>query len=128
MQKPLQIQFRGMDESEALAGNIRDRVEKLEHMFQRATSCRVVVEQSHTNKQKGNLFQVKVEMDLPGKMLTVSKAHGDNHAHEDPYVAVRDAFDAMERQLRSYSQKIQGKVKHHEPLEPAALVDETASE
>jgi len=37
-----------------------------------------------------------------------------NHTqHEDVYVAIRDAFDAMSRQLEDYARKQRGEVKTH---------------
>ena len=38
----------------------------------------------------------------------------DKHAHEDVYVAIRDAFDAARRQLQDQLRESQGKVKAHE--------------
>ena len=38
----------------------------------------------------------------------------DEHAHEDVYVAIRDAFDAARRQLQDQIRTSQGKVKVHE--------------
>jgi ribosome-associated translation inhibitor RaiA len=37
-----------------------------------------------------------------------------NHTqHEDVYVAIRDAFDAMSRQLEDFARKQRGEVKTH---------------
>ena len=38
----------------------------------------------------------------------------DHHAHEDVYVAIRDAFDAVRRKLQDYARKQRGDVKSHE--------------
>jgi ribosome-associated translation inhibitor RaiA len=43
---------------------------------------------------------------VPGKELVVSRDPGDVHAHKDVYVAIRDAFDAAERQLAEHGRKI----------------------
>ena len=39
---------------------------------------------------------------------------GDQNAHEDIYVAIRDAFDVAKRQLRNAGRKKSGEVKSHE--------------
>jgi len=39
----------------------------------------------------------------------VNRAPGDNPAHEDVYVAIRDAFDAMRRQLEGHTRRNQGR-------------------
>jgi cold shock CspA family protein len=47
----------------------------------------------------------------------VSGERPQDHAHEDAYVAVRDAFDAVMRQLEDHVRKLDGRVKtHEEPL------------
>ena len=61
MQLPLQITFRHMDSSDAVAARIRERVreraEELERFFDRIISCRVVVECPNPRQHQGNLFQ-----------------------------------------------------------------------
>jgi len=42
MELPLQIAFRHMDSSDAVAARIRERAEELERFFDRIMSCRVV--------------------------------------------------------------------------------------
>ncbi len=43
MQIPLQITFHGIDHSDAVETRIREKVAKLELLFDRITSCRVVI-------------------------------------------------------------------------------------
>lgn len=47
--------------------------------------------------------------------MLVTRKHHDNHAHEDVYVVIRDAFDAMQRQLEDFARRQRGEVKAHEP-------------
>ena len=67
MELPLQITFRHMDTSDAAAARIRERAAELERFFDRITSCRVVVECRHPRHQQGNLFQVRVHLNVPGR-------------------------------------------------------------
>jgi cold shock CspA family protein len=60
------------------------------------------------------LYHVRVDITVPGAELVASRSRDKNHAHEDVYVAIRDAFDAAKRQLQEYKRKIKGKVKTHE--------------
>jgi ribosome-associated translation inhibitor RaiA len=62
MQLPLQITFRHMDSSDAVAARIHERSEELERFFDRIVSCRVVVECQHPRRQQGNLFRVRVDL------------------------------------------------------------------
>jgi len=114
MQVPLQIDFRNMDRSDAVEARVRERVDKLEQFFPRITGCRATVVAPHRHHRQGKLYEVHIDLDVPGKHILVNHAGPKNHAHEDVYVAVRDAFDAAQRQLEDHSRKIRQKVKHHE--------------
>jgi ribosomal subunit interface protein len=112
---PLQVVFRNMDHSPAVEARVREQAEKLERFYDRIMSCRVVVETHHRHHHKGNLYHVRIDLTVPGDELVVSREPADRHAHEDVYVAVRDAFDAMRRQLQDFARKQRGDVKEHEP-------------
>jgi ribosomal subunit interface protein len=118
MQVPLQITFRDMSPSEAVEAKIRERAEALDKYFPNIVGCRVVVESTARQHHKGKLYYLRVDLTVPGKEI-VSKRHpDDNHAHEDIFVAVRDAFDEARRQLEDYSQRLKGMVKKHRDAEP----------
>lgn len=114
MQLPLQITFRHMEPSEAVEANIREKADKLESFASNIMSCRVVVEAPHKHHHKGKVYHVSVDIKLPGGEVAVSHDPGINHAHEDIYVAIRDAFNAARRQLEDYTRKQRQKIKHHE--------------
>ena len=114
MQSPLEISFRNMDRSDAVEARVREHAEKLEQIFDRITSCRVVVEATHRHHHKGFLCHVSIDIGVPGTMVVVDRDPGKNHAHEDVYVAVRDAFKAARRRLEDHSERRAGKVKTHE--------------
>jgi ribosomal subunit interface protein len=105
MTLPLQITFHQMDSSPAVRERIEERTEKLEHLYDRIVDCRVVIEAPHRHHQKGNLFSVAVEVNIPGNKLTSHRSPGKHHEHEDIYIAVRDAFDAIERQVHDFLRK-----------------------
>lgn len=107
----LQIVYRGMDPSEALERDIRERVTKLENAYPRITSCHVAVE---APGHKGVVYEVRIDIDVPGHEVVVTREPGKNHAHENVYVALRDAFDAARRQLEAYSDRRRREVKQHE--------------
>ena len=113
METPLELSFRNMDASDFVAGLVREKVEKMERLFDGITSCHVYVEAPHRHQHKGNQYEVRIEVRVPGTELTVNNKPGDVNAHEDINVAVRDAFNAMERQLKRWKQKISGEVKSH---------------
>jgi ribosomal subunit interface protein len=102
MTMPLQITFRKMEPSPAVRERIRERADKLTKLHDRITGCRVVVEAPHRHHHKGKLYSIAVEVKCPGVSLTSHRNPGGHHEHEDIYVAVRDAFDAVERQIHDY--------------------------
>ncbi len=114
MRKPLEITFRHMDPSPALEAVVRERAEKLEKFCDQIIGCRVVVESPHKHHHKGNLHHLRIDVTVPGAEIVVKRSPDDEHAHEDPYVAVRDAFDSVRRRLEDYTRKRRGKVKTHE--------------
>lgn len=114
MQQPLQVAWRGMEPSPALEDYIRERVSKLENFCDHIIGCRVVVEQLHRHKHRGNLFNIRVDVSVPGKKLVVDHEHRKDHGHEDAFVAARDAFDAMRRQLEDFVRRERGDIKSHE--------------
>ena len=113
MQVPLQITFRHMDTSEAVTTRIHERAEELERFFDRIISCRVVVECRHPRDIKGNLFRVGVDLTVLGREIPVGRDPMGHRAHEDVYVAVRDAFDTTRRLLEDYTREARGDVKLH---------------
>lgn len=115
MQTPLQITFRDMEPSEAVEARIREKAEKLEQYYDKITSCRVMVEAPHAHHHQGRLYQVRIELGVPeGELVVNREHHHKDHAHEDVYVAIRDAFDAMKRRLQDYVDKRRGRTKQHE--------------
>jgi len=112
-----QITFRNMPVSEAVEARIRERADALDKFFPNIVSCHVVVESTARQHVKGKLYYLRVDLAVPGKII-VSKRHPDeHHAHEDIYVAVRDAFDEARRQLEDYSHRLKGMVKKHRDTE-----------
>lgn len=114
MQSPVQITFRGIPHSEFVESKIREKVEKLENYYPHITSCHVIVDAEHHHHHKGNLYDICIDINVPDKEIVVSQKKHDKHAHEDVYVAIRDAFDAAKRQLEDYARIRRGDVKSHD--------------
>jgi len=113
MQLPLQITFRGIPHSDAVEARIREKASKLDKFHNRIMSCRVAVESEHQHHHQGNQYHIRIDITTPGKEIVISREHHDNHAYENIYVAIRDAFDAAIRQLENLSRVQRGEVKKH---------------
>ena len=108
MEVPCSISFRGLDRSAALEQQVREKAVKLQQVHNSISACRVMVEATHHSHHKGNIYHVRVEASVPGPDVVVSNSQNDNHAHEDAYVAIRDAFEAARRQLDALAGKQAG--------------------
>lgn len=128
MQIPLEITFHQVEPSEAVEAKIKEKVEKLARFHDRVIGCRVVVEAPHSHHHKGKLYAVRLYITVPNGELVINKDQHDKRAHEDIYVALRDAFDAGLRRLESYAQKQRGDVKAHEgpPMGRVSLLERDA--
>ena len=110
----VQMTFRDFPPPQLAEERIQERVDRLDKLHPRITSCRIVAETPHRHHHTGTLYLVRIDLTIPGGKLVVNRDHNDKHAHEDFFVAVRDAFNAMEQKLRAYSQRKKGKIKAHE--------------
>jgi ribosomal subunit interface protein len=100
-----QVLFRNIDHSPAVEEAVHKRVAKLERYSDQIQSLRVILEAPHNNHQKGNVYHVGVEAVIPNHDIVVTRDQHDNHSHEDIYIAVRDAFNALERRLKAVQEK-----------------------
>jgi ribosome-associated translation inhibitor RaiA/cold shock CspA family protein len=108
MKLPVQIQFHGLKQSAALEQNILDHAEKLESFFPNIIACRVTIEWEQKRALQGRPFHLRIDLTVPGHELVVNRVR-----NEDVHVAMRDAFDDMQRQLEDLARKRRGQKKLH---------------
>jgi ribosomal subunit interface protein len=104
MTKPLQVVFRGLERSDAVEEHVREKVAKLTRLHPQIMSCRVTIELPHKHHTQGKLFDVRIDLSVPGRELVVNREQGN----EDMYMALRDAFDAAKRQLAAAAPEQRG--------------------
>lgn len=114
MKIPLQITFRHMDPSPAVEAAIRKHAERLDRFSDRVMACRVVVEAPHKHHWKGRLYDIRIDLTVPGEEIPVTHTGPQDHAHEDVYVAIRDAFNTAARLLEDHARRFRGDIKLHE--------------
>ncbi len=122
MQLPLRITFRGMDSSPALEAAVRKNAERLERFHDRIVSCHVVIESPHHHQRKGALYDVRVDISVPGPDVIAHSLRDLHHAHEDVYVAMRDVFEAAARRLEDVVRRQRGRMKRHEAAPRGRIV------
>lgn len=111
---PIEVAFHNLDHSNAIEANARTHAEKLGTYFDHILNCNVTIE-THHHQHKGNIYHVSINLGVPNAELIANRDPSENHAHEDVYVAIRDAFDAIKRQLKEYKAKRRGEIKSHVP-------------
>lgn len=99
------VVFRGIDHSIAVEEAVNRRLEKLNRYSDELQSLRVVLDSPHKNHHKGKVYHVGIEAVIPNHDIVINHEQHDKHSHEDIYVAVRDAFNALERRLKAVYQK-----------------------
>jgi ribosomal subunit interface protein len=108
MKQPLEIRFAGMEPSEAVEAAARRKAEKLDRFRPDIMACRVTIELAHKHQQQGRPFAVRVDLTVADHELSVDRVQD-----EDVYVALREAFDDMRRQLEDSVRRVRGQEKLH---------------
>ena len=98
-----QVTLRNLRRSTALQGQILKLREHLERYHPHIVSCRVAIEDAGQGGD-GRQYGVQVTVHIPGREINVSRSHD-----RDIYVALKDAFDIVRRQLLEASGKRVGR-------------------
>lgn len=135
---PVQITFRNMPPSDAVAARVQEEAERLDEFYKRITSCRVIVEIPHRHHVAGDQVHIRIELGVPGGEIVVRheptlrsalqrggeeewEKHLEAHPqHKDISVSIRDAFKSARRQLQDYARRQRGQVKVHDATPPSA--------
>jgi len=116
MKLSLQITARNLELPEYIKEDIREKAEKLDKFYDQIMRCRIIVEVPHRHRHEGVLYNVRIDMTVPGSELVVKR-----EPNKDLEVAVRDAFDAARRKLEDFARRQRKDVKHHEGLSHAIV-------
>ena len=109
MQIPLQVTARNVALSEAAEKEVREKAAMLDGYYSQIMGCHVIVEAPHRHQHKGVLYNVRIDLTVPGAEMVIRR-----EPNEDIYVAIRDAFDAARRRLEDFARRQRGAVKSHE--------------
>jgi hypothetical protein len=116
----------GVEHSAPLDDLIAKESAKLEHLFDRILSCRVLIDKPHRHHLTGAPVHVRLDLALPGEELVInhpSEARyiappdegarpekvSEDDSHRDTQGAVRDAFRKARRRLRDYAERRAGR-------------------
>ncbi len=93
------------DETEAL---IREKASKLDRFYDQIIGCRVKVDMPHRSQRSGLMYNVRIDITVPGGDLIVKR-----EPDEDLHVAIVNSFDTAQRRVKEYAEKQRGEVKTH---------------
>jgi cold shock CspA family protein len=105
-----------MDPSAAIEALVREKAANLDARLDHITGLRVVVEQASKRHQNGNLYQVRIDISVPGAEIAVGSKPTSHTGHKDLRVALHDAFDTARRRLEDHLRRRRGAVKAHEEM------------
>ena len=111
MDSPAELFFRNMKPSNELTALVKERVDKLEHLYQHIISCRVTIGLANHTHHTGKVPEVHIDIQVPGHTIMVNH-NPPNEA--DVAASVHKAFDAAAQQLKQYKQRKMGHVKQHD--------------
>jgi ribosomal subunit interface protein len=94
MELPLTIATHDVALTEPIEKLIHEKAAKLERFHSRIVGCRVTLEGPDGHHRNGGQYKVRIELSIPGSDIVVNHKNGENLT-----MAVRDAFDAAQRQL-----------------------------
>lgn len=117
-----QITFRNAPASPDIEAKILTEVTRLEEHKNSIISCRVVVDVPHRHHKDGNLYEVRIDLKVPGAEIAVNREPAEHTEYRDIDIAIRDAFDEARRQLEDRARVKRGDVKFHEPMPHAKVV------
>ena len=113
MQTQPQVSFNDVPVDEQVRAAALEHVAQLERLSDRITGCHVVIAQPHRHHREGRLYSVRVDVVVPGGEIVVNRDQHLDHAHEDVFVALRDAFAAARRRLEDHVRRMRGEEKRH---------------
>lgn len=123
MQVPLEIFYKDVTKTDAIEDLIQEKIAKLERMCDHIISCSIAVEKPNSTTRQRNPYRVRITMKVPpGHEIAVSKEPADNEKDDPLPTVIRNAFDAVERQLKKLVQMQREEVKKHPEQEVRAIV------
>lgn len=116
MGNAIRISARNVELTDAIRTDIEKHAAKLEKYSTDITGGKITVEVPNRKKDVRKLYNVKLDIKVPGKEIVVRKKQS-----RDLYLAVRDAFFAAYRRLENWSKRRRGIIKYHEEMPTARI-------
>lgn len=103
----LQITIRDVNDSPVIRHHINKQFAKLFRHAPAIQSCKVVIGAEQKHRHKGKIFSVSIDAILPGQEVASKKRD------MNLYVAIRDAFMALENHITRFSKRNVIEIDHY---------------
>ncbi len=108
MKLPLEISARDVRLNGDTEELIREKAAKLDRLYDQIIGCRVKVDMPHRSQRSGMMYNVRIDITVPGGELIVKR-----EPDEDLHVAIVNSFETAQRRIKEYAEKQRGEVKVH---------------
>jgi hypothetical protein len=106
MQEPLEVIYRHLDGSPQLDDFIQKHVEKFDHIFDRITSCQLVIEKAQKSVLPGGLYKVRISILMPRRHnMVVKKEANINGTFQKLSLLIGSALKAAIREVEKIKEK-----------------------
>ena len=118
----LELVCQELPEMKTIRRRFEKEVERLDKRFQGIEGCKIAIGLPFRHRYPGNLYEFRIEVDIPGQKLAVGRSPSANGATANIFSLIREAFDEMERKLDACSCAVESDVSL--PTENATGVEE----
>lgn len=120
---PVEIAYENVEPSPTWEEHVLRGIRRLEHVGPEVMSARVTLARGNARRRTGDLFDVHVQLTVPGPDIVVSRSSSWHHESEELSTAIHEAFEKARRTLVERHAVRRGEVKVNEPLQVGAVTD-----
>lgn len=93
------VAFRNVPDSGSIRRHLRKEIERLDRKFEGIQTFRVTFGLPYHHRYPGNIYDLQIEVDVPGHRLKVEKGPSADGSSADVYSLIHEAFCQIERDL-----------------------------
>lgn len=122
MQTQPTVSFDGIAVDDLVRSAALTHIERLERMCHDILGCHVILSQPHRHRRRGRLWSARIDIVMPGVDIIVNRTHPRDQSHEDPLVALREAFAVARRRLEVHLREHRGDVGNLRPHDDGRIL------
>lgn len=120
---PFEVSYENLEPSPAAERHVLRGVSQLERVAPDLMAVRVTLATRNPRHTSGNLYDVNLELTLPGPDVVVSRTPARHQENEDLVTAIGEAFEKARRKLVELHAIQRGEVKSHAPKARGEVTD-----